>query len=328
MLKILRSTLNVARVVVVGGGIAGVYFISRLLELVKDVEVVLVEPEDHHFFVVGVPMAFGGLVDFQELVFPLSTLRRVRHLKFGAAALSKEKDKPCVRGAREGPVCGDYIVLAPGAVKIGSANYWTLNGARELYNKVASAKAVRFIVNTFTPVIGFQELAYAIKTMFPEKEVSVHVVYASPDYDFLLDAWTSKAREVGVEVSRDPPQWRRGELHVSVPVAKTHPLAANLEVAPTTFETDIERVYLIGDSSLIKLDLPPVGWGALWQATIAAQAVASEILKGYVEVEVNHWGGRDKESFKNWLTYRMTTGTPLIHLRGLYDLWKRIIKNL
>jgi hypothetical protein len=318
----------VARVVVVGGGIAGVYFISRLLELVKDVEVVLVEPEDHHFFMVGVPMAFGGLVDFQELVFPLSTLRRVKHLKFGAVAVSQEKDKPCVRGTREGPVCGDYLVLAPGAFKLGSVNYWTLNGALELYRKVVSAKVVRFIVNVFTPVIGFQELAYAIKTRFPEKEVSVHVVYVSPDYDFLLEAWTSKAREVGIEVSRDPPEWRRGEFHVSVPVAKVHPLAANLEVEPSTFETDIERVYLIGDSSLIKLDLPPIGWGALWQATIAAQAVASEILKGHVEVEVDQWGGRDKESFRNWLTYRMTTGTPLVHLRGLYDLWKRIVQNL
>jgi hypothetical protein len=47
-----------------------------------------------------------------------------------------------------------------------------------------------------------------------------------------------------------------------------------------------------------------------------------------VEVEVDHWGGRDKESFRNWLTHRMATGTPLIHIRGLYDLWKRIIKNL
>jgi NADH dehydrogenase FAD-containing subunit len=318
----------VVRVVVVGGGIAGVYFTSRLLELVKDVEVVLVEPEDHHFFVVGVPMAFGGLVDFQELVFPLSTLRRVKHLKFSAVAVSQEKDKPCVRGAREGPVCGDYLVLAPGAVKLGSVNYWTLDGAQELYNKVVSAKAVRFIVNVFTPVIGFQELAYAIKSRFPEKEVSVHVVYVSPDYDFLLNAWTSKAQKVGIEMSRDPPEWRQGELHVSVPVARVHPLVANLEVASTTFETDIERVYLIGDSSLIKLNLPPVGWGALWQATIVAQAVASEILKGYVEVEVTHWGGWDKESFKNWLTYRMITGTPLVQLRGLYDLWKKIIENL
>ena len=60
-------------------------------------------------------------------------------------------------------------MLAPGAVKLGSVNYWTLNGARELYNKVVSAKAVRFIVNTFTPVIGFQELAYAIKTKFPRR---------------------------------------------------------------------------------------------------------------------------------------------------------------
>jgi len=92
----------VARVVVVGGGIAGVYFTSRLLELVKDVEVVLVEPEDHHFFVVGVPMAFGGLVDFQELVFPLAALRRVRHLKFGAAALSQGKTSRAYAGRARG----------------------------------------------------------------------------------------------------------------------------------------------------------------------------------------------------------------------------------
>ncbi len=103
---------------------------------------------------------------------------------------------------------------------------------------------------------------------------------------------------------------------MSVPAAKAHPLAANLEVAPTTFETDIQRVYLIGDSSLIKLDLPLVGWGALWQATIAAQAVASEILKGHVEVEVNQWDGRDKDSFRNWLTYCMTTN------RRSLGLWK------
>ncbi len=310
------------RVVVVGGGIAGIYFISRLFSLVGEVEVVLVEPEDHHFFVVGVPMAFGGLVEFDNLVFPLSDARKVRHLRFAANAIFTEATRPCVRGALHGPVCGDYLVLAPGALRVGSGVYWTLKGAVELYRKVISAKAVRFIVNVFHPVIGFQELAYAVKTRFPEKEVSIHLVYVSPDYDFLLRAWVPKAREVGVEVSRDPPEWRDGELHVSVPEVRPHPLAAGLEVRPDTFETNIERVYLIGDSSLVKLDLPPIGWGALWQATIAAQAIASEALRGYMEVELDHWGGRDKESFRNWLTYRMTTGTPLIHLKGLYDLWR------
>jgi len=310
------------RVVVVGGGIAGVYFISRLLGVVPDVEVALVEPEDYHFFVVGVPMAFGGLVKLGDLVFPFAAAGRVKHVKFAANALSVERGKPCVRGPTHGAVCGDYLVLAPGGLKVGSAAYWTPSGALDLYNKVTAAKAVRFIVNVFNPVIGFQELAYAVKTRFPEKEVSIHLVYVSPDYDFLLGAWVPKAREIGVEVSRDPPEWRDGELHISVPEVRPHPLAADLEVRPDTFETNVERVYLIGDSSLVKLDLPPVGWGALWQATIAAQAVASEVLKGYVEVEVDHWGGRDRESFRNWLTYRMTTGTPLIHLKGLYDLWR------
>lgn len=71
---------------------------------------------------------------------------------------------------------------------------------------MTAAEAVRFIANVFSPVIGFQGIAYAINTRFSEKEVSIHLVHVSPDYDFLLDAWIPKAREAGVEVSRDPPE--------------------------------------------------------------------------------------------------------------------------
>jgi len=221
------------RVVVVGGGIAGVYFISRLVELVNNAEVVLVEPEDYHFFVVGVPMAFGGLVKFGDLLFPFAAAKKVRHLKFAAKALSLERGKPCVRGQTHSAVCGDYLILAPGGLKLGSAAYWTPSGALDLYAKVTAAKTVRFIVNVFNPAIGFQELAYAVKTRFPEKGVSIHLVYVSPDYDFLLKPWISKAQEAGIAVTRDPPEWREGEFHVSVPEVRPHPLAADLEVRPT-----------------------------------------------------------------------------------------------
>ncbi|MGC9170280.1 MAG: FAD-dependent oxidoreductase [Thermoproteus sp.] len=308
------------RVVVVGGGIAGIYFAYRLLQAAQ-AEVVLVEPKPVHEFVIGIPMAYGGLVDFKDLIFPLSQLKKVRHVWDHATAL----DGTCVRLFNTRDVCGDYVVLAPGSYKVGTAEYWSVEGAERLYELMKKARAVRFIVSEFTPVIGFQEIAYAVKTRFPEKEVSVHLVYVSDDYVFLLEPWKAKAKEIGVEVTGDPPPHKAvDELHISVPAVRPHPLTAGLELKPETLETQYERVYLIGDSALLKLGLPPIGWGSLWQASLAAQAVASEISKGYVEISPDEWSSQsDPESFKRWLTFRMTTGTPLVHLKGLYQLWAR-----
>jgi NADH dehydrogenase FAD-containing subunit len=308
------------RVVVVGGGIAGIYFAYRLLQAAQ-AEVVLVEPKPVHEFVIGIPMAYGGLVDFKDLIFPLSQLKKARHVWDHATAL----DGTCVRLSNTRDVCGDYVVLAPGSYKVGTAEYWSVEGAERLYELMKKARAVRFIVSEFTPVIGFQEIAYAVKTRFPEKEVSVHLVYVSDDYVFLLEPWKAKAKEIGVEVTGDPPPHKAvDELHISVPAVRPHPLTAGLELKPETLETQYERVYLIGDSALLKLGLPPIGWGSLWQASLAAQAVASEISKGYVEISPDEWSSQsDPESFKRWLTFRMTTGTPLVHLKGLYQLWAR-----
>ncbi|MEL9990617.1 MAG: hypothetical protein QXP98_00265 [Thermoproteus sp.] len=108
-----------------------------------------------------------------------------------------------------------------------------------------------------------------------------------------------------------------------MPVLRPHPLAVGLEVDPATFETQYRGVYLIGDSSLVKLGLPPIGWGALWQASILAKALAREIETGVFEIEMDEWTALgDKDKFLKWFAYRMTTSTPLAHLKGLYDLWK------
>jgi len=308
------------RVVVVGGGIAGLYFAYRLLSAAKDVEVVLVDLKDYHEFVVGVPMAVAGLVEFKELFFPFRQLTRVKFVKARVAAI----DEKCARPAEgSGPICGDYLVLAPGALHIGSAQYWSVEGGAAIAQAAAGAKAVRFIVNDLTPVIGFQELAYSIKARWPEKEVSVHLVYVGDDYQLLLEPWKKWASEVGIEILDEPPPWRSDELYINVPTVRPHPLAAGLEVNSATFETQYERVYLIGDSSLLMLGLPPVGWGALWQAATLAKAIAKELESGVFEVEAESWLAEgDREKFLRWMVYRMTSGTPLAHLKGLYDLWR------
>jgi NADH dehydrogenase FAD-containing subunit len=308
------------RVVVVGGGVAGLYFASQLLKVVPRALVYVVDPKPVHEFTIGVPIAVAGLVDFRDLAYPFEALRRVVYVKATAAAV----EPGCVR-TREGPerLCGDYVVLAPGSFKVGKAEYWTVYGAERLLQAAERARAVRFVVNELTPVIGFQEIAYSIKTRFPEKEVSIHLVYIHEDYKVIFDPWRAKAAEAGIHIDEDPPTYRSGELHISVPVARVHPLAFDLEVDPATFETQHERVYLIGDSSLLKLGLPPIGWGSLWQASTLARALAQEVNTGVFEVEAADWataGGR--EQFLKWFTYKIMSGTPLAHLKGLFDLWR------
>jgi len=90
-----------------------------------------------------------------------------------------------------------------------------------------------------------------------------HVVYIGEDYRSFMELGKKWAREIGLEMSDEPPPWRPDELYIKVPAARPHPLAAGLEVDPATFETQYERVYLIGDSSLLKLGLPPIGWDPL-----------------------------------------------------------------
>jgi len=105
------------KVVVVGGGIAGLYFTYRLLSAAGEVEDVLVDPKDYHEFAVGVPMAVAGLVEFKDLLFPFRQLTKAKFVKARVAKVDGKCGRPAVGS---GLISGDYLVLAPGALHIGT----------------------------------------------------------------------------------------------------------------------------------------------------------------------------------------------------------------
>lgn len=305
-------------IVIAGGGISGVYLAHKLVTALEDVKVYLVDPKPYHEFVMGIPMAFAGLVRFEDLKMSLDSLKRVEHLRDEVVDV-KEGGLKLASGE---VIKGDYQILAVGAFKVGD-DFYSVEGAEAFYRAVETATAVRFIVDELYPVMGFGELATAIKTLWPQKEVSIHLVYVHPDYKWLFDSFSATFAKHGVVVTEEPPPTgNKGEIHVVVPELNMHPLAKGLKVG-ALFETQYDRTYLIGDSSLIKLGLPPIGWGAIWQASVVAQAIVSEIKEGAADVEIDEWTYmKDPDKFKQYFTYRMTKGVPLVQLRGLYELWR------
>lgn len=313
------------KVVVAGGGISGIYFTYRLLSAVPDAEIVLVDPKERHEFLIGIPMAFGGLVEFDDLKFPFRAMRRVKHIQGEVI----EVDRGGFRLADGSAVGGDYNILAVGSVRLGPEVYYTVDGAKALYEKTKAARAVRFIVDETYPVIGFQEIAIAVKSVWRNKDVSIHIVYVHDDYRWLFELHSRLFEEFGIAVTDEPPRPAPGELHVMVPSTVAHPLARGLRVGPL-FDTQYPGVYLIGETSLMKLGLPPLGWGAIWQAAVLASAIANEIKTGVAEAEVDEWTSlNDPDRFKQYLVYRMSKGVPLIALKGLHELWRgRVMRTL
>lgn len=69
-----------SRVVVVGGGVAGVYFIYELLKRLY-VPVVLIDPSPHHEFPIGIPIAAAGLVEFEELKTSFNEFKKITYIR-------------------------------------------------------------------------------------------------------------------------------------------------------------------------------------------------------------------------------------------------------
>lgn len=78
------------RIVVVGGSIAGIYLAHRVLSKREDGEVVVTDPRPYHEFRLGIPMAFAGLLGFDDLVFYYSDMKRVVHVRDDVVKVAKD----------------------------------------------------------------------------------------------------------------------------------------------------------------------------------------------------------------------------------------------
>ncbi len=180
------------------------YLAHKIVTALDDVKVYLVDPKPYHEFVMGIPMAFAGLVKFDDLRMSLDSLKRVEHVRDEVVDVRESR----LKLASGEVIRGDYNVLAVGAFKIGD-DFYSVEGAEAFYRAAETAPAVRFVIDELYPVMGFGEIAMAVKSIWPQKEVSIHLVYVHPDYRWLFEAFSAQMAKLGISLSEEPPARRR-----------------------------------------------------------------------------------------------------------------------
>lgn len=205
------------------------------------------------------------------------------------------------------------MVLAVDAVRIGPPSFSTVEEAELLYRLIAGARTVRFLVDGLIPPYDLQDIAIAVKTAWPEKEASIHILSILPRYQSLIDA--GRLALFGIECTDKAPEQAEGELQITAPTLEPHPAAHGLGVGPL-FEAQYDDVYLIGETSLIKMG------AVLTPLAITQQAaMLADVLVGGGYAELN--SVEDGDPFLRTLTFSASAGIPMIALKSIYTLWRR-----
>jgi hypothetical protein len=251
-------------------------------------------------------MAFVGLVSFEDLLFYYKDMSRITHIGEEPVRI----DKNGVFTSAGTRYKGDVIVVAIDALRIGPPSFSTVEEAELLYKLAERANAVRFVVDVTIPPYELQDIAIAIKTAWPRKDVSIHVLSA-PQTPLLN---VRRLAIFGIEVSDTPPPDLGEELHVEVPSLEPHPLARGLYVGPL-YETQYSGIYLIGETSLIKMGVFPTPLAILQQTALLSDLLLSS--GGYVELDPLE----SEEPFLQITTSASLAEIPLIALKSVYNIW-------
>ncbi len=142
------------RVVIVGGGTAGITVAARLLRVIKGIDVAIIEPSDWHYYQPLWTLVGGG-------VFPKETTKRpeaavippgVKWIQDAAMEFYPEDNSLLTQ--RQKKVSYDYLIVAPGI----QLNWGQIKGLKECIgqNGVCSNYAYDFVQTTWENIRNFQ----------------------------------------------------------------------------------------------------------------------------------------------------------------------------
>ncbi len=256
-----------AKIVIVGGGAAGITMAAYLEDLLRYDDITIIEPKVEHHYQPGYTLVAGGIMEPQELVRTEQSLMpsRVKWLQDSVTELMPESNALLTR--EHGRIAYDFLVLVPGCQmdftlipgvsreELGQDNVhciYDLNGAvacRDAIRKLPESKEARLVfADTYTKLKcggAPKKICFLTEDYLRKKNVrgNFHIEYYSPQHE-LMKPQVFSDRMATLFAERD------------VPVKYTHRLASvdgaakkavfeitpDVSTAPTPADAQLEKV--------------------------------------------------------------------------------------
>ncbi len=160
-----------AKIVIVGGGAAGITMAAYLAHMIREYDITIIEPNEKHYYQPGFTLIAAGVFTPGEVVKPTKSLipDHVKWIKDSVTELKAESNT--VVTAKEGKISYDFLVLVPGCQmnfdliegisrqELGKGNVHSIydyNGAIrcwEAIQKLPESKSQKLIfTNTYTKI--------------------------------------------------------------------------------------------------------------------------------------------------------------------------------
>lgn len=134
------------RIVVVGGGFAGVYTIKNLLKFYKnssDVEIVLINKNNYFLFTLLLHEVATGGINFNNMIEPIRDILKGNNFKFIESEVKKVNLKDKIVFTEDKKIKYDFLVISIGA----KDNFYKLDGAEKYCLKLKTLDDARLIKN-------------------------------------------------------------------------------------------------------------------------------------------------------------------------------------
>ncbi|WP_194777543.1 NAD(P)/FAD-dependent oxidoreductase [Pararhodonellum marinum] len=184
------------KVLIIGGGTAGIMTAAQLLKKNKNLDIAIIDPSDKHYYQPAWTLVGAGTYDFKKTARPLKDLIPKGAIWIKDFATGFKSDENKVTTKNHGDISYEYLVVAPGLVmeldqieglkeSLGNDSVCSIyTDPEHTWKLLKNFKGKNAIFTQPTTPIKCggapQKIAYLAADLFKKKKFDANVVFATP----------------------------------------------------------------------------------------------------------------------------------------------------
>ncbi len=195
------------KIVIIGGGNAGSIVANKLAKN-EQLEVIVVEPSEYHYYQPGTIDIVGGIGKEEEMIKKNSEILNAKWIKDYVTKVDFENHTVILKSGDK--IDYDYVVIAAGVKNKeleGFPQWHTIEGAKLMKKMADNFEGKKIVVGYFglikCPAAPF-ELSFILRQKFPKAEITLVNPVAQPPQiqKPMAEILGKRAKELGIQVIR------------------------------------------------------------------------------------------------------------------------------